>query len=96
MPKVKWCATKEDRLKEKVNTTTKVFLDALNGDRGARDMDKKTYAQKVIDKNERTLTNWTRSNLEGVPINEVFRAAILAGYKINLVLTKEGMTYGNV
>ena len=94
------CQTKAQRLEEKVNKevdkVSKAVLDALNGDRSIRGMTNKAYAEKGIIKSERTLTNWGKDMLKGVNFREVFRALVLAGYEIDITLSKEGITIGTI
>ena len=94
------CQSKAQRLEEmvndKVDEIVKVALDALNGDRGIQRLTNKAYADKGIIKSEKTLADWDKSKLKGVDFREVFKALTRAGYKIEIVLSKESVTFGNV
>lgn len=94
------CQSKAQRLEEKINKEvdkiSKAALDALNGDCKIRGLTNKTYHEMGIIPSDRTLTNWGKSKLKGVDFREVFRSLVLAGYEINITLSKEGITIGNV
>lgn len=87
---------REEALDREIDKISNAALAALKGDCGIQGLTQKAYAQKGIIKSERTLTNWSKLNLDGVDFREVFRSLILAGYTVEVSFKKGGVTFGNV
>lgn len=92
------CKTKKQRLEEKidknVDEVAELILDSLKGDCKIRNMTSKDYAEQGIIPHERTFNSWGKNNLKGVDFRKVIRSVVMAGYGIEIKITKGNRCYG--
>ena len=87
MPRV--AVGRQQKIDQEVEKLASSVLDALNSDKGRRDMFLKDYAPFIGVKNSKTFTNWKKKKLRGIAFDSVFEALIRAGYNPIIVLEKE-------